>query len=160
MVTKRDDDRRQGEYGAICLGKVGRQSFAILNFAYFSLVFRVQKGHFLQSGGQVRKMQKKSFFLQKWPIYILVQNISRGHEILIFFFEFWCTLPTPCPQRAHHCVAGGRVDVRPPEPILLLEYPIPLLPLYSLDPANVPYPCPSKSFSPMSFSPMSFSPTI
>ena len=31
MVTKRDDDdrRRQGEYRAICLGKVGRQSFAI-----------------------------------------------------------------------------------------------------------------------------------
>ena len=29
MVTKRDDDnRRQGEYRAICLGKVGRQSFA------------------------------------------------------------------------------------------------------------------------------------
>ena len=32
MVTKRHDDRRrrQGEYRAICLGKVGRQSFAIL----------------------------------------------------------------------------------------------------------------------------------
>ena len=31
MVTKRDDDnrRRQGEYRAICLGKAGRQSFAI-----------------------------------------------------------------------------------------------------------------------------------
>ena len=36
MVTKRDDDDdrpttddRQGEYRAICLGKVGRQSFAI-----------------------------------------------------------------------------------------------------------------------------------
>ena len=33
MVTKRDDDRptdnRQGEYRAICHGKVGRQSFAI-----------------------------------------------------------------------------------------------------------------------------------
>ena len=30
MVTKRDDDNRQpGEYRAICLGKVGRQSFAI-----------------------------------------------------------------------------------------------------------------------------------
>ena len=33
MVTKRDDDRqptdRQGEYRAICLLKVGRQSFAI-----------------------------------------------------------------------------------------------------------------------------------
>ena len=31
MVTKRDDqptNRRQGEYRAICLGKVGRQSFA------------------------------------------------------------------------------------------------------------------------------------
>ena len=32
MVTKRDDDRptdnRQGEYRAICHGKVGRQSFA------------------------------------------------------------------------------------------------------------------------------------
>ena len=31
MVTKRDDDRptnRQGEYRAICLLKVGRQSFA------------------------------------------------------------------------------------------------------------------------------------
>ena len=32
MVTKRDDDRptdnRQGEYRAICYGKVGRQSFA------------------------------------------------------------------------------------------------------------------------------------
>ena len=27
MVTKRDD-RQQGEYRAICLGKVGRQSFA------------------------------------------------------------------------------------------------------------------------------------
>ena len=27
MVTKRDDDR-QGKYRAICLGKVGRQSFA------------------------------------------------------------------------------------------------------------------------------------
>ena len=38
MVTKRDDDDddrpttdRQGEYRAICLGKVGRQSFAIAN---------------------------------------------------------------------------------------------------------------------------------
>ena len=32
MVTKRDDDdrRQPGEYRAICLGKVGRQSFAIL----------------------------------------------------------------------------------------------------------------------------------
>ena len=34
MVTKRDDDRqptdRQGEYRAICLLKVGRQSFAIM----------------------------------------------------------------------------------------------------------------------------------
>ena len=32
MVTKRDNRRRrrQGEYRAICLGKVGRQSFAIL----------------------------------------------------------------------------------------------------------------------------------
>ena len=34
LVTKRDDDRRPtnqpGEYRAICLGKVGRQSFAIL----------------------------------------------------------------------------------------------------------------------------------
>ena len=33
MVTKRDDDdddNRQGEYRAICLLKVGRQSFAIL----------------------------------------------------------------------------------------------------------------------------------
>ena len=33
MVTKCDDDRptdRQGEYRAICLGKVGRQSFAIM----------------------------------------------------------------------------------------------------------------------------------
>ena len=29
MVTKRDNRRRQGEYRAICLGKVGRQSFAI-----------------------------------------------------------------------------------------------------------------------------------
>ena len=31
MGTKRDDNRRrrQGEYRAICLGKVGRQSFAI-----------------------------------------------------------------------------------------------------------------------------------
>ena len=28
MVTKRDDDDRQGEYGAISLWKVGRQSFA------------------------------------------------------------------------------------------------------------------------------------
>ena len=28
MVTKRDDDQ-QGEYRAICLGKAGRQSFAI-----------------------------------------------------------------------------------------------------------------------------------
>ena len=31
MVTKRDDDddrRQPGEYRAICLGKVGRQSFA------------------------------------------------------------------------------------------------------------------------------------
>ena len=31
MVTKRDDNQptdRQGEYRAICLGKVGRQSFA------------------------------------------------------------------------------------------------------------------------------------
>ena len=29
MVTKRDDRRQPGEYRAICLGKVGRQSFAI-----------------------------------------------------------------------------------------------------------------------------------
>ena len=28
MVTKRNDDRQPGEYRAICLGKVGRQSFA------------------------------------------------------------------------------------------------------------------------------------
>ena len=40
MVTKRDDDRRRqhGEYRAICLGKVGRQSFAIL--IKLSLLFR------------------------------------------------------------------------------------------------------------------------
>ena len=32
MVTKRDDDDdRQGEYREICLGKVGRQSFAKLH---------------------------------------------------------------------------------------------------------------------------------
>ena len=35
MVTKRDDDEtdddQPGEYRAICLGKVGRQSFAICN---------------------------------------------------------------------------------------------------------------------------------
>ena len=33
MVTKRDDqptDRQPGEYRAICLGKVGRQSFAMI----------------------------------------------------------------------------------------------------------------------------------
>ena len=29
MATKRDDNRQPGEYRAICLGKVGRQSFAI-----------------------------------------------------------------------------------------------------------------------------------
>ena len=29
MVTKRDDDNQPGEYRAICLRKVGRQSFAI-----------------------------------------------------------------------------------------------------------------------------------
>ena len=33
MVTERDDDDRQGEYRAICLGKVGRQSFAIFHLA-------------------------------------------------------------------------------------------------------------------------------
>ena len=33
MVTKHDDDNRQpGEYRAICLGMVGRQSFAIIQF--------------------------------------------------------------------------------------------------------------------------------
>ena len=35
MVTKRDDNQptnRQGEYRAICLGKVGRQSFATTRF--------------------------------------------------------------------------------------------------------------------------------
>ena len=45
MVTKRDDDRqptdnRQGEYRAICHGKVGRQSFAILNINIPDLVLR------------------------------------------------------------------------------------------------------------------------
>ena len=33
-------------------------------------------------------MQKKSFFWQKWPIYMLVQNISRGHESLKTFWNF------------------------------------------------------------------------
>ena len=51
---------------------------------------KVQKGHFLQKGGQARKMPEKSFLslLQKWPIYMLVQNISRGHEILKTFWNF------------------------------------------------------------------------
>ena len=33
MVTKRDDDRRQGEYRAICLWKMDWQSFAISPFS-------------------------------------------------------------------------------------------------------------------------------
>ena len=49
MVTKRDDDnrRRQGEYRAICLGKVGRQSFAIFmqKNAYNSKTPNVSKMH-------------------------------------------------------------------------------------------------------------------
>ena len=42
MVTKRDDDRRQGEYRAICLGKVRRQSFAMytqLEYVLFDFTF-------------------------------------------------------------------------------------------------------------------------
>ena len=37
-------------------------------------------------GGQARKLQKEIiFFLQKWPIPMLVQNISRGNKILKTF---------------------------------------------------------------------------
>ena len=40
MVTKRDDNNRQpGEYRAICLGKVGRQSFAIICLEWSNIGF-------------------------------------------------------------------------------------------------------------------------
>ena len=44
------------------------------------------------------------------------------------------------------------VSVRSPEPILFLEYAIPLLLLHFLDSAKCPCPCPPKSYSPMSLS--------
>ena len=59
-----------------------------IDFLIFFPHFPLSTGHFFQHGGQVRKMQKKSFFLQKWPVPMLVQNISRGHEILKTFWIF------------------------------------------------------------------------
>ena len=59
-----------------------------IDFLIFLPHFPLSTGHFFQHGGQVRKMQKKSFFLQKWPVPMLVQNISRGHEILKTFWIF------------------------------------------------------------------------
>ena len=44
------------------------------------------------------------------------------------------------------------VSVRSPEPILSIEYAIPLLLLHFLDSAKCPCPCPPKSYSPMSLS--------
>ena len=59
-----------------------------IDFLIFLPHFPLSTGHFFQHGGQARKMQKKSFFLQKWPVPMLVQNISRGHEILKTFWIF------------------------------------------------------------------------
>ena len=36
------------------------------------------------------------FFLQKWPIYMLVQNISRGHEIFKTFWNFGAPYSPSC----------------------------------------------------------------
>ena len=41
------------------------------------------------------KCKKNHFFLQKWPIYMLVQNISRGHEILKTFWNFGAPYCSP-----------------------------------------------------------------
>ena len=45
---------------------------------------RCASGNVFLNGGQVRNA-KKSSFLQKWPIPMLVQNISRGNKILNTF---------------------------------------------------------------------------
>ena len=45
-----------------------------IDFLIFLPHFPLSTGHFFQNGGQARKMQKKSFFLQKWPSPMLVQN--------------------------------------------------------------------------------------
>ena len=56
MVTKRDDDRqptdRQGEYRAICLGKVGRQSFA---------KYKKEERHQRKKLKKMRKKEEKGY---------------------------------------------------------------------------------------------------
>ena len=46
--------------------------------------FSHEHGPFFSKWWPSQENAKKSFFLQKWPLYMLVQNISRGNEILKF----------------------------------------------------------------------------
>ena len=78
MVTKRDDDRptdnRQGEYRAICHGKVGRQSFAILRlFKFEGIITMVSR-----SGGGATPPSMMALLTPYWcSIFILYYTF--GH---------------------------------------------------------------------------------
>ena len=72
MVTKRDDDRqptdnRQGEYRAICLLKVGRQSFAIRkccqNILRLSDPVNMRPAALSHSGVSISTLQSLSHFM-------------------------------------------------------------------------------------------------